>query len=116
MVVVPLAMATAVHVNAGQQWAIDFSTINPSLGDSWSLLATPDPAVLRDLGQQQEPTDYCPSEAVGCNQRLLWRFAALGAGTTTLRFQYCYRSTPPSCRSNSARGPSMPFEVPVTVT
>jgi hypothetical protein len=95
----------------GELLRVDMGRVNTSIGDSWSLVTRPDPAVLTQKEQQ-----YDPVTCTGCDQGLKWTFSAVGAGTTTIVFQYCYRSSPPRCQPEPSRGPQDPVSLNVTVT
>jgi hypothetical protein len=95
----------------GELLRVDMGRVNTSIGDSWSLITRPDPAVLIEKEQQ-----YDPVTCTGCDQGLKWTFAAVGAGTTRIVFRYCYRSSPPSCEPGPGRGPQDPVSLSLTVT
>lgn len=115
-IVVPIGEAGAISIPAGKQLIIDFGRYNGSAGDSWTLVTKPDPLILEDHGTLLDRENACPKDADGCSSTLAWQFLALKAGTTTMRFQYCYRSSPPKCDAEPSRGPKDPVEATVTVT
>jgi len=106
--------AGTAQVKAGERLRVDFGTINTSIGDQWFLVSGPDPAVLSDEGQ--DSTSDCPAGSSGCSSHLRWMFTAKAAGSTTLVFQYCYRSQPDQCQPQDSRGPADPVRLAVTVS
>lgn len=102
------------QVRAGSQLHVDFGRVGTSIGDLWLLTAGPDPKVLLDRGQDWRLTPDC--QGPGCEQLMVWRYDAVRAGTTSLTFQYCYRSRPPTCEGEQSRGPAAPVVLTVTVT
>jgi hypothetical protein len=103
----------SVQVPAGRQLHVDFGRVSSGIGDKWLLTAAPDPGILRDLGEDWADAPDC--EGVGCEHFMGWRFDALRAGTTSVTFQYCYRSLPPQCQTEPSRGPAAPVVLTVTV-
>jgi hypothetical protein len=112
--------AGSVSVPAGEQLHISFGTVNTSVGDLWVLTVAPDAAVLKDRGTDYTTAEGCGGRAdegfAGCDQSLVWVFEAVRAGTTTVQFQYCYRSRPPNCEPSPTGGSNAPVSLSVTVT
>jgi hypothetical protein len=106
--------AGTAQVKTGDRLRVDFGTINTSIGDEWFLVTGPDAAVLSDEGQ--DSTSDCLPGAAGCDSHLRWVFTAKAAGSTTVVFQYCYRSRPDQCQPQPGRGPSDPVRLAVTVS
>jgi hypothetical protein len=102
------------QVPAGRALQVDFGRVSSGVGDAWFLTGAPDAAILADRGQGWSDTPDC--QGVGCERFLVWRFDALRAGTTSVTFQYCYRSFPPECQAEPSRGPTAPVVLTVTVT
>lgn len=92
---------------------VDFGDYNPSIGDSWYLVKSADPKVLKDHGQKLD-SDCKPGEA-GCGGHLYWEFVGFAKGSTSVRFQYCYRSTRTNCQNGPGRGPKDPVNFTITV-
>src|SRR5262245_61751717 len=105
------ADAGAAHLNVGERLRVRLGAVNPSVGDSWHLTGGPDVAVLTDSGQ--DFSSDC--DAPGCGGTLHWTFTAAGRGTTTLVFQYCYRSRPPDCQPQPTSDAVDPVTLNVTV-
>jgi predicted secreted protein len=105
--------AGSVQLAAGEVLRVDLGQVNPSIGDSWYLVGTPDAAVLTE-GEEDYDSD-CDKDAVGCGGRLAWVFTAHGPGKTTLLFQYCYRSSLDDCQPETSRGPHEPVQLAVSV-
>lgn len=91
--------AGSVQLGVGQGLAVQFGTINYSVGDQWAVVSDPDPDVVRPLLAQDEPRrgDVPPSEEEpmppGSSTTLTMRFVAIAPGHTTVSFQYSYRGT-----------------------
>jgi hypothetical protein len=100
-----------VRLVVGELLRVDLGRVNKSIGDSWYLVTRPDPVVLTEKDQQ-----YDPAVCTGCEQSLKWTFSAAGAGTTTVDFRYCFRSSPENCKSEPGRGPQDPVSLSVTVS
>jgi predicted secreted protein len=106
--------AGAARLAKGETLAVDFGTVNPSIGDSWYLVTKPDAAVLTERGPEFEST--CGANRAGCDSHLTWQFTAAGKGSTSMVFRYCYRSQPDNCQpAPSGRGPTEPVKLDVTV-
>jgi hypothetical protein len=108
------AVSGSITLPASRVLLVDFGRVNTSVGDLWSLVIPPDPAVLRDQGQEYDAEPACGG--LGCDHVLRWRFDAAAPGTTRLQFQYCYRSRPPACAGEPSRGPAAPVQMTVLVT
>jgi predicted secreted protein len=106
---VPVAAGSA-SLAVGETLRVDMGDVNASIGDAWYVTGAPDPAVLTEKGTELDHD----CRQTGCGGRLTWIFTATGPGTTTVVFQYCYRSGPDDCQPQPGRGPSSP--VPLTVT
>lgn len=86
-----------VHLDVGDTLAVEFGTVNYSVGDQWRVADDPDPEVLTQLladgsGGEQEPAP--PGSAI----ELTMRFVAVAPGSTSIAFEYSYRGgagTPP---------------------
>jgi predicted secreted protein len=92
---------------------IDLGDYNSSIGDSWYLVKSPDKKVLKDYGQKLDSD--CKAGQAGCGGRLSWEFVGFAKGSTSVRFQYCYRSTRTSCQNGPGRGPKDPVNFTITV-
>jgi predicted secreted protein len=102
-------------VAVGETLRIDFGEVNPSVGDNWFLVGEADPAVMTEIGSEHDTVSSC--DGVGCPSELTWDFEAAGQGTTTLVFQYCFRTGPDDCVGDSSDGPApAPVELTVEVT
>lgn len=101
-------------VPVGDRLDLDFGRVSPSVGDAWFLVTKPDATVLRDLGQDWTRPSDC--EGPGCPLDLTWKFEGVAGGTTTLTFQYCYRSKPPACEGEPSQGKAAPAPVTIEVT
>jgi predicted secreted protein len=113
---VDLRASRNVSVPAGERLRVDLGEINTSVGDAWFLTQPPGAAVLRDVGRDYTTADSCEEGWSGCDQTLVWEFAAVSAGQTSMRFQYCYRSRPPGCEPAPTRPANDPLTLTVTVT
>lgn len=102
-----------VQLEVGQTLAIEFGTINYSIGDSWSIATDPDPAVLQELLQEVEtPEDVSQQPPMpGADTTLTMRFVAVGTGQTTIEFQYSYRGRQQDTRDGSPGGRTMAIVV-----
>jgi predicted secreted protein len=99
-----------VEVQAGDRFRIEFPA-NPGLGDDWSLVGEPDPAVARlvDDGFVSDADE----ELVGAPGTEYFIFEATAPGTTEIGFRYCYRG----CGSSTEGEPperSVAFNVAVS--
>jgi predicted secreted protein len=92
---------------------VDLGDYNSSIGDSWYLVKSADSKVLKDEGQKLDSD--CKANQSGCGGRLYWEFLAYGKGSTSVRFQYCYRSTRANCANGPERGPKDPVNFTVSV-
>ena len=92
---------------------IDLGDYNSSIGDSWYLVKSPDKKVLKDYGQKLDSD--CKAGQAGCGGRLYWEFVGFAKGSTSVRFQYCYRSTRTNCQNGPGRGPKDPVNFTITV-
>ncbi|MGH8791421.1 MAG: protease inhibitor I42 family protein [Stackebrandtia sp.] len=91
------ADAGIASVSVGETLRVEFGWINSSIGDSWHLVGAPDPSVLTEVGAEYTDHPDCEEGASGCDSGLAWDFETVAAGTTTVEFQYCYRSAPDDC-------------------
>jgi len=107
--------AGQVDLAEGEVLQVDLGPYNASIGDSWQVTGAPNPAVLRDDDQTVEPDADCGTGQVGCGGSLTWEFTAIGRGSTTIEFRYCYRSRVPDCDPGPDRGPAQPVTLGVTV-
>jgi predicted secreted protein len=103
--------AGSASLAVGETLRINFGAVNPSIGDSWYLTGAPDPAVLTDSDWTMDSDCH----QAGCGGQLSWTFRASGPGSTTVTFQYCYRSRPENCQPQPHRGPNDPVSLGVTV-
>jgi inhibitor of cysteine peptidase len=73
-----------IRVLAGKQFSITLNA-NHTTGYSWRLAAPPDPAMLKQIGD-----DYhaATSDAVGAPGEEVWTFESVAAGTVELNFEY----------------------------
>ena len=90
--------ASSVSLARGEALVVEFGEVNHSVGDDWVLTREPDPAVLgegdersRDLGEDGE---------TGSPSQMTYRFPAIGAGTTVVRFEYRFRGAVPEDPAN----------------
>ena len=107
--------ARQVTLAEGEVLRVDLGPYNASIGDSWQVTGAPDPAVLHDDDQTIEPDPDCGAGQIGCGGTLTWEFTAIGRGSTTIEFRYCYRSRVPDCDPGPDRGPAQPVTLGVTV-
>jgi inhibitor of cysteine peptidase len=107
---VPLSAGSA-QVATGETFIVDLGDVNESVGDSWHLVGQPDPAVLTDIGRQFEGDCSEP----GCGGRLTWTFTATGVGSTTIIFQYCFRTRPDNCKPRPGESLAGPVSLQVVV-
>jgi predicted secreted protein len=105
--------AGSARLATGETLRVDFGDINESVGDSWHVVGDPDPAVLTE-----KERDYdVDCDQPGCGGHLRWTFTATGPGTTTVVFQYCYRSRPgDDCAPAPGGQSNQPVTLSVTVT
>lgn len=80
-------------VSAGQKLTIDFGEVNPSVGDGWVVINTPDTSVISAGEQEVKPVDK--KNAIGGPATLKFVFEAKKPGTTELEFEYRYRGNVP---------------------
>lgn len=82
---------TEATLAVGETLIVDFGEVNASIGDSWDLTSRPDADVLsKGVGEYE---DLGREDEVGGGAQYVYRFEAVGPGTTTLRFTYSYRGT-----------------------
>jgi predicted secreted protein len=105
------ATAGSASLAKGETLRVDFGDINESIGDSWYLVTQPDATILTEKDQVFDSRCGQP----GCASHMTWLFAAVGPGTTTVVFQYCYRTRPENCDNGPGRGPADPVHLTVTV-
>ena len=103
--------AGSARLAPGETLRVDLGEVNHSIGDSWYLVGTPDPAVLAEKDQDYDSDCDDP----GCGGRLRWTFTATGVGSTTVVFQYCYRSRPDNCDPEPGGQSDQPVTLGVTV-
>jgi hypothetical protein len=94
----------------GDVLRVSLGAVSPGIGDGWFVQTPPDPAVLTDQGQQLNNCDQ-----PGCTGTLSWDFTAVGRGSTTIVFRYCYRTQLANCDPGPGRGPKDPVRLSVTV-
>lgn len=106
-----------VSVDEGETLRVDFGEFNGSVGEAWYLAEVPDGTVLKALDTSSEPVDPDADEdEVGGSVYLSWDFEAVGAGETSLVFQYCMRSSLEECVGDLDGAPAPdPVELVVTV-
>ena len=92
---------------------VDLGDYNSSIGDAWYEVKNPDKKVLKDYGDKLV-SDCKPNQA-GCGGHLYWEFVGFAKGSTSVRFQYCYRSTRTNCQPGPGRGPKDSVLFNVTV-
>ena len=100
--------AGSARLAAGETLRVDVGALNESVGDSWYVVGAPDPAVL--IEKERDYDLDCDNP--GCGGHLWWTFTATGAGSTTVVFQYCYRSRP---GADCAPAPGGQSNQPVTL-
>jgi predicted secreted protein len=83
---------------------VDLGDYNASIGDMWYEVKKPDGKVVKDYGDKLDSS--CKPNEAGCGGRLYWEFLGYARGTTSVRFQYCYRSTRTNCQPGPGRGPT----------
>jgi hypothetical protein len=93
---------------------VDLGDFNASIGDAWYEVKNPDKKVLKDYGQKL--VSDCKAGQAGCGGRLYWEFVGFAKGSTSVRFQYCYRSTRTNCQPGPGRGPKDSVIFNVTVS
>jgi predicted secreted protein len=93
---------------------VDLGDYNASIGDSWYEVKRPDSKVLKDYGDKLDSN--CKPNEGGCGGRLYWEFLGFAKGTTSVRFQYCYRSTRANCQPGPGRGPKDSVLFNITVS
>ncbi len=92
---------------------VDLGGYNASIGDAWYEVKRPDSKVLKDYGDKL--VSNCKANEAGCGGHLYWEFVGYKNGTTSVRFQYCYRSTRTNCQPGPGRGPKDSVLFNVTV-
>jgi predicted secreted protein len=92
---------------------VDLGEVNASIGDAWYEVKSPDKKVLKDYGDKL--VSDCKANQAGCGGHMYWEFLGFAKGTTSVRFQYCYRSTRTNCQPGPGRGPATPVLFNVTV-
>jgi predicted secreted protein len=93
---------------------VDLGDYNASIGDAWYEVKRPDGKVLKDYGDKL--VSDCKAGEAGCGGHLYWELGGYKKGTTSVRFQYCYRSTRTNCQPGPGRGPKDSVLFNVTVT
>jgi predicted secreted protein len=93
---------------------VDLGDYNASIGDAWYEVKRPDSKVLKDYGDKL--VSNCKAGEGGCGGHFYWEFTGYKKGTTSVRFQYCYRSTRTNCQPGPGRGPKDPVLFNVTVS
>ncbi|KKI22689.1 MULTISPECIES: protease inhibitor I42 family protein [unclassified Leucobacter] len=83
----------SVTVPVGETLAVEFGTINTSVGDQWEITERPDPKVL--ALDERKPTHSSTKEPVGAPHEFAYRFVAREKGTTTVGFEYRFRGEIP---------------------
>jgi hypothetical protein len=98
-----------VRLAAGDAVVMTDPSYSPGIGDSWTVVTSPDPRVAKiaeRIGGCDEP---------GCTGRLDETITAVGAGDTTVVLQYCYRSAPPNCEPRPGEAVRPPVTVRIEV-
>jgi predicted secreted protein len=75
---------STIETKAGDTFTIPLEA-NHTTGYSWRLAQTPDPAILKQLGEKYEEDN---SGGVGVGGVETWTFQAMAKGATTLVFEY----------------------------
>lgn len=84
---------SSVSLGRGEALIVEFGEVNPSVGDDWVLTREPDPTVL---SEGDERNRYLGDEGeTGAASEMSYRFAAVGGGTTVVRFEYQFRGAVP---------------------
>nr|WP_201469571.1 protease inhibitor I42 family protein [Microbacterium hydrocarbonoxydans] len=90
--------SSSVSLSRGEALVVEFGEVNPSVGDDWVLTREPDPAVL---GEGDERYRYLGEDGeTGSPSEMTYRFAAIGVGTTVVRFEYRFRGSVPEDPAN----------------
>lgn len=85
--------ASSVSLGLGEVLIVDFGEVNTTVGDSWVLTREPDPTVL---GEGDERNRYLGDDGeTGAPSDVSYRFAAIGGGTTVVRFDFHFRGSVP---------------------
>ncbi|MCI1017870.1 hypothetical protein HWD99_04455 [Microbacterium sp. C5A9] len=84
---------SSVSLAPGEALIVEFGEVNASVGEAWVLTREPDPMVL-DEGDERNR--YLGEEGeTGAPSEMTYRFAAIGGGTTVVRFDYQFRGSVP---------------------
>lgn len=101
-----------VHVHSGLGVLVEDRHFSPGIGDSWSVVQRPDPAVAKVTRGKVSDCNQ-----PGCTGRFDYVVEAVGRGTTTVQFQYCYRSDPgPECLGRGGEPTPAPVVLTVVVS
>lgn len=102
-----------VHLAAGHGVRVEVGDVNPSVGDEWTVTRKPDPGVA---SVAEDYHSSCRSGETGCGGSLAYIVRAKGNGTTTVEFQYCFRSSPgPDCQAKPSQSSNAPVRLVVDV-
>lgn len=110
------AGAGSVRVGTQGELRVRVGEAGASIGKWWFLTGEPDPAVLEELGTHVEGCEDTSGAATGCSGTLIWTFRPVAPGTTSLTFQYCWRSSPDDCHGRGGAPAPDPVRLRVTVT
>ncbi|HWL01380.1 MAG TPA: protease inhibitor I42 family protein [Microbacteriaceae bacterium] len=77
-----------VSMQVGQHLSIVDDGFNASVGDGWTVVGPPDPAILRYDGEDVVLNN---PGADGSGGTYSFDYTAIGAGTTTVTVEYAYR-------------------------
>lgn len=105
----------AASVPQGHTLAVRLGEAGASTGQWWFLTEDPNSQVLKVGESHVSGCGEDGESAPGCTGKLVWEFAAIAPGRTSVQFQYCFRSEPPNCQSGEY-GPAEPIQLKVTVT
>ncbi|HWU28249.1 MAG TPA: protease inhibitor I42 family protein [Microbacterium sp.] len=85
-------------VKVGEEVVVDLGEVNSSVGTEWVLVEEPDPAVLG--GEDVDFVSDQPNPPPGSSSNMTVTFDAVGAGETTLTYEYRFRG-----EASKDRGP-----------
>lgn len=84
-------------VKVGEEVVLDLGEVNSSVGTEWVLVEEPDPAVLG--GEEVDFESDQPNPPPGSSSNMTVTFDAVGAGETTLTYEYRFRGEATNDRS-----------------
>jgi inhibitor of cysteine peptidase len=79
--------STTINVNVGENFAISMDS-NATTGYEWQLAAELDESVVEQVGDPQYIMEEGAEERVGAGGTEVWTFKGVGAGDTTISFEY----------------------------